>query len=185
MVKLMALSGAILAGGKSLRMGQDKALLPFRGKPLLQHVADLLRPHVREVVIAGGKPEYAVWGRLVPDLLSPPCPLAGLHAALSGITTPRAFIVACDMPFIDIARLREWEGIEADVVVPVSSQGMEPLHAMYARSCLPALERRLREGRPKITDFYDLVKVREVRVDDITAFRNLNTPEDYSRATEK
>lgn len=173
------LSAAILAGGKSIRMGRDKALLPFRGKPLLQYVADLLRPEFAEVVIAGGKPEYAAWGRLVADLLSPPSPLVGIHAALSAITTDRALVVACDMPFIDLDRAREWSQVEADVVVPVSPSGVEPLHAIYSKSCVAAIERRLAEGRPKVTDFYDLVKTVEVKVDDARPFRNLNTPGDF------
>src|SRR5215831_12450815 len=95
----------ILAGGSSSRMGRNKALMEFRGKPLIQRQIELLSPYFKEVIVGANDPEpYAPFNlRVVPDLLHERCALTGIHALLKGAGRPRVFVVACDMPFLNPA----------------------------------------------------------------------------------
>jgi molybdopterin-guanine dinucleotide biosynthesis protein A len=178
----------ILAGGASRRMGQNKALLPFRGKPLLRHQLDLLSPLFPEILIsANDAAPYSPFGhRVVPDLFTEPCSLSGIHALLKAAAAPRVFVVACDLPFLNPALVGMLLERPGDVVVPESDRGLEPLHAIYSQSCLPAIERAAADGRWKVTSFYDGVAVefvrvrdREWRVDGRSPFTNANTPDDW------
>jgi molybdopterin-guanine dinucleotide biosynthesis protein A len=174
-------------------MGVDKAFLPFHGEPLLARLGRLLAPLADEVVVAGGDPaRIAALGlRAVPDLLAERCALTGLHALLSGTSAAHVFAAACDLPFLNPALVRELLARRslADVVVPESDRGLEPLHAVYARTCLPAIEARARRGDWKATSFHPDVKVEVVRVSDAawavegrSPFLNANTPDEW-RAT--
>ena len=115
-------------------MGRNKALLPFRGRPLLAHQLDVLRPLFDRVVVASKDPTpYAPFGvEVVPDVLSERCALTGIHAVLSASRTEHAFVVACDLPFLngrlveDLLARRDGN----DVVVPESNHQIEPLHAV-------------------------------------------------------
>src|SRR5437870_2193319 len=93
----------ILAGGPSSRMGQNKALLQFRGKPLLQRQIEILSPLFDQLIVGANDPApYASFNvRVVPDVLSERCALTGIHALLKGATHDRVFVVACDMPFLN------------------------------------------------------------------------------------
>jgi molybdopterin-guanine dinucleotide biosynthesis protein A len=184
------LAAGILAGGASSRMGADKALLPFRGEPLVARQARLLAPLFGEIVVAGGDPDrVAPFGlRVVSDRLAERCTLTGLHALLAGTSADHVFAVACDMPFLNVALVRRLLGrrAEADVVIPESDRGLEPLHAVYARSCLPAMEAAARSGRWKATAFHADVRVEAVRIRDAdwavegrSPFLNANTPEEW------
>jgi len=187
------ISAGILAGGASTRMGQDKALLDFRGKPLIVHQLEILRPLFDEVLIGANDPApYAAFGaRVVPDLLDEPCALAGVHALIAHATTPYVFVIACDLPFLnpDLIRrlIKPREGV--DVVLPVSSKGPEPLHAVYSRTCLPAIEAAAAQATWKMTGFMKNVRVARVsireadwKVDGRSPFLNANTPADWREA---
>ena len=187
------LVAGILAGGPSSRMGTDKAFLDFRGEPLVARQARLLAPLVGEVVVAGGDPARFAPLRLrvVPDLLPERCTLTGLHALLAGTGADHVFAVACDMPFLNAALIRTLldRRHAADVVIPRSDRGLEPLHAVYAKSCLPALEARAETGDWKATSFHASVRVEELRVRDLewavegrSPFLNANTPGDWAQA---
>lgn len=182
----MDVSAGILAGGASSRMGSDKALLDFRGRTLLQHQLDLLRPLFPELIIGGGRYDLGV--RIVPDVLGERCALTGVHALLRGATTSRVFIVACDMPFLNPALIRDLLGRPGDVVIPVTARGPEPLHAVYDKACLPAIEATARAGEWKTTGFHKDVRVTLVDVDEAawavegrSPFTNANTPDDWRR----
>ena len=183
----------ILAGGGSTRMGANKALLPFQGRPLLARQIEILSPLFETLLLSANDPEpFRPFGvRCVPDLLSERCALAGIHALLSAATTDLVFVVACDMPFLsaplieDLLRRRG----DADVVLPVSDRGAEPLHAIYSRRCLPAIEDNARRGRWKADGFHDGLRVVRVRVKDeewrsdaFSPFHNANTPEEWRAA---
>jgi molybdopterin-guanine dinucleotide biosynthesis protein A len=180
----------ILAGGASTRMRRNKALLPFRGKPLIRHQLDLLQPLFSEILISANNPApFADLGiRVVPDVFAEPCSLSGIHALLEAVTAPRLFVVACDMPFLNpdlIERMLEVPG-DFDVIVPETEEGLEPLHAIYSRSCLPAIERSAKARRWKISDFYEglWVDQMEVRtgvwlVEGRSPFLNANTPDQW------
>ena len=181
----------ILAGGASRRMGgRNKALLPFRGKPLLRHQLDLLAPLFSEILISANTADpYSPFGRrVVPDLFAEPCSLSGIHALLKASTAPRVFVVACDLPFLNPALIRKLLSIpgDFDVIVPESNEGLEPLHAIYSRTCIPAIEKSAAERGWKVSGFYDGLWVDTVPVDDAewlvdgrSPFLNANTPEDW------
>ncbi|HEX7901999.1 MAG TPA: molybdenum cofactor guanylyltransferase, partial [Planctomycetota bacterium] len=183
-------SAGILAGGASTRMGTDKALLPFRGKPLVAHQLEVLRSVFEDVFIGANDPApYAPFdARVVPDLLDEPCALAGVHALIVHATTPHVFAVACDLPFLNPELIRRLlkprEGV--DVVLPVSGRGPEPLHAVYSKGCLPAIEAAAAQGIWKMTGFLKNVRVARVpireadwKVDGRSPFLNANTPSEW------
>jgi molybdopterin-guanine dinucleotide biosynthesis protein A len=189
------LTGIVLAGGQSRRMGRDKAWLDWEGQPLLARVAHALRrAGCAEVLIVGGDaPRIAALGlHAVPDRWPGEGPLAALATGLQAARHPLALAVACDMPHLDpqalalLARLAQG----FDAAVPwVAPGGWEPLHAAYGRSCLPAIEARLQAGERKVTSFYVDVRVRAVAREEVAAadpslatLQNVNTPEDLAAA---
>jgi len=171
-------------------MRRNKSLLPFRGKPMIRHQLDLLQPLFSEILISANNPApYADLGiRVVPDIFAEPCSLSGIHALLEAVTAPRLFVVACDMPFLNpdlIQRMLEVPG-DFDVIVPESEEGLEPLHAIYSRSCLPAIELAAKARRWKISDFYEGLWVDQMAVrtgvwlvEGRSPFLNANTPDQW------
>jgi molybdopterin-guanine dinucleotide biosynthesis protein A len=191
------LSVAILAGGKSRRMGQDKALMPFLGRPLILRIFERLQSLSNEVFVMTGRPaELAFLGIPIhsDSVLPGQGSLVGLYSSLLTATKPLVAVVGCDMPFAN-PDLFEYERdvmttSDADVVIPSTSNGLEPLHAVYRReTCLPVLQAELEAGERKIIAWFPKVKV-HVLPDEVTAkynpnqlaFWNLNTPEDFRLA---
>jgi FdhD protein len=190
--KIEGVTGVILAGGASRRMGSDKALLPYEGGRFIEAVYKKMAVLFSEVLIVGQNPgKYPFLPcRQVPDLVPGGGVLAGVQSALVNSGNPAIFVVACDMPFLneDLIRLlcSRFEGF--DVVLPVSDSGGEPLHAVYLRSCLPAIEVCLNRGDRRIVSFFPQVRVRKISPGEIAvidpeydSFRNINTPEEYYR----
>lgn len=192
------ISAAVLAGGLSRRMGTDKALLPLRpgDLPLARVVIDRVREVAADVfVVASDRPAYAAFGvPVVPDRYPDAGTLGGIATALHAASHAHCLVVACDMPFLD-ARLLRWlvdQPRDYDVLVPrlrgESRQGggfvYQTLHAIYAKTCLPAIERRLAAERRQVIGFFADVAVRAVDEDAVRAidphlrsFFNANTPE--------
>jgi molybdopterin-guanine dinucleotide biosynthesis protein A len=187
---------AILAGGKSQRMGQDKAIMPFRGEALVRRVLDRLAGLAAEViVIAPGSQEYLSLGlRIVADLILGRGPLGGLYTALFAASHPVVAAVACDMPFVSAELLTHQRDIlfadNMDVVVPSSERGLEPLHAIYRReTCLPAVREALAAGEQRLISWFPLVKVRILSPEETNPFDprglmflNINTPDELTQA---
>jgi molybdopterin-guanine dinucleotide biosynthesis protein A len=181
----------ILAGGASSRMGRNKALLPFRGRPLLRHQLEILQPLFSEILISANDagPYSPFKLRVVPDLLAERSSLAGVHALLKAATAPRVFVVACDLPFLNrdlILKLLSIPG-DFDVILPETGAGVEPLHAIYSRTCLPAIEREAADGHWKMTGFHRGLWIDTVPINDDdwlvegrSPFTNANTPEEWS-----
>jgi molybdopterin-guanine dinucleotide biosynthesis protein A len=146
-------TGVVLAGGASARMGRSKAALELRGEPLLRRVVRRLRLALPNVLVVG-PPDLATLvpdATVLPDLTLGTGPLGGLHTALRAVTTPWVFVVACDMPFVAPALVRAMARLatvhaDADAVALRTTHGVEPLHAVYQRSCLAAVE-QVRVGR--------------------------------------
>jgi molybdopterin-guanine dinucleotide biosynthesis protein A len=187
-------SGVILAGGKSRRMGgSPKALLPFGGRPLVQHIAETLGSVLSECSVVTNTPAlYAFLGLpMVADVFAEGGSLGGIYSGLLAASGDAAFCVACDMPFVSaplVAYLAERAG-EADVVIPDTAGELQTLHAVYSKACLGPMERRLRAGQLRVVGFFDEVRVLRVPgdalrglVDPDLAFMNLNTPDDVARA---
>lgn len=193
------LSIVIQAGGESRRMGQDKALMPFLGRPLIQRVVDRLAPIADEVIVTTNRPDdYRFLGLpLFPDLVPGRGALGGLYTALSSATCEAVAVVACDMPFASGSlfeagsRLMDVE--TADVVIPNSGDGLEPLHALYRRAtCLPAIKAAIDADKWKLISWFPQVKVRVLQPEEVKqydpsglAFWNLNTPEEFADAEQR
>jgi len=187
---------AIQAGGESRRMGGDKALLPFLGRPLILRVVERLAALADEVIVTTNQPaDYAFLGLpLFADLQPGRGALGGLYTALDAAKQPLVAVAACDMPFASRA-LFEYERdllleTDVDVVIPSSAEGLEPLHAVYRRAaCLPAIEDALEAGEWKLIAWHPQVKVRTLTPAETArrdpqglAFLNLNTPEEFRQA---
>ena len=187
------LTGVILAGGVSQRMGQDKACLPWGDATLLEHIIDTLRPAVDEIIVAVSDAQRfdLRHARVVEDLVPGAHALGGLYTGLREAAHPRCFVCACDMPFVNprLVRALAEQARGYDAVIPRTAQGLQPLHAVYATSVLGAIEEQLHGRR---WDLHTLVarmhtKIMEPEVlaaydpDGLSCF-NLNTPEDYQRA---
>lgn len=190
---MSAAVGFVVAGGRSLRMGRDKALLPWAGSTLLDDAVARMRlacPDVR--ILCGPVPRYADRGvPLVTDRVDGAGPLAGLEAALLAAADRPVLLLGVDLPFVTAGTLAFLLGRldGADAVVPTPEQVPQPLCAAYAPSCLAAVQARLAAGERRMTSFWSDVAVRRLGSSDFAAFgdprdlfRNLNTPEDLHRA---
>jgi molybdopterin-guanine dinucleotide biosynthesis protein A len=187
---------SIQAGGRSSRMGENKALKKFKGAPLIQRVIDRVRPIADEIIILSGQPDlFEFLGiPIYPDRVQGFGVLGGIYTALSISKLSYVAPVGCDMPFISAALLAaeiaELESGNADVVIPESSNGLEPLHAVYRReTCLVPVENAISSGDLRIVSWFDQVKVRIFTIAEIqkidpspNIFMNVNTPEDFQRA---
>lgn len=191
----MLATGVVLAGGLSRRMGQSKAGLLIGGEPLLQRVVRRLRLALGDVLVVGSADLAALAPdtRIIEDLPlhQGQGPLAGLEAALDAIETPYAFAVACDMPFVapDLVRAMVAQaGAESstDVLVLRTSQGIEPLHALYSRACLPVVRRQIDAGERSLQQLLSHLRVSEVSEELVSRYDpaghstfNANTPEEW------
>ena len=196
-----AITAVILAGGRSRRLGRDKAVEPFDGEPLIRRVIRRASEAVsaRKVVVVVADPERAAALPLddhhctAVDIFPDCGSLGGIYTGLNAATTEWSLVTACDMPFLSAPLLAHMAGLRdgADAVVPVVDGRPEPTHALYNRRCLPAIEAKLRAGQLKISGFFDDVTVRYVLEGDLRnfdpdllSFFNINRPEDLARATE-
>src|SRR5687768_104896 len=190
------LTVCIQAGGQSSRMGEDKALKTFLGRPLIQRVIERLSLVADELIVTTNRPEdYTFLNlRLVPDLKPGRGALGGLYTAIASAAHPIVAVVACDMPFASAKLIEAGSRLlieeEADVVIAKSDEGYEPLHALYRRAtCLPAIEAAIDADQWKVIAWFPQVKVRVLTPDEIKrydtlglAFWNVNTPEEFAEA---
>lgn len=182
---------AILAGGQSSRMGRDKALLDFHGAPLVAHIARILAPIFDETIVVTANDKIAQAADLpaVADTFAGRGPLAGIHAALSHYQAP-TFVVACDMPYLNADFIRylcaDFDGIAR---VPLSNNGFEPLHAIYAATSRPTFENYLRiEGKmpplrrvlEEIGAHFIAPEIAQSFDENLKMFENWNTPADVT-----
>jgi molybdopterin-guanine dinucleotide biosynthesis protein A len=186
----------IQAGGTSRRMGEDKGRKHFLGRPLILRVVDRLNPIADEILVTTNLPaDYAFLDlRLAPDLIPGCGALGGLYTALASASYPVVAVVACDMPFASAELFRiaisllDREGM--DVVIPRSTVGFEPLHAVYRRfTCLPVVRTAIDANQLKISGWFSSVRVREISPEEVAAadpsglvFLNVNTPEELFQA---
>jgi len=188
-------TAVVLAGGTSERMGRDKSLLPIRGQsmtaargvctvPLIEHVCAQVRPYFGQILVAADDTErFAFLGvDLVQDQAPGLGPLMGIASALEVSAYDLNFVVACDIPAIDMPFVRRmlWEAVGVDAVVPKTERGhFEPLFAVYRRSALPAFHRSLAAGRRKVIAALEHCYVKHVALPESVELGNVNTLEDY------
>ena len=176
----------MLAGGKSSRMGRDKALLPFHGGALAGHVASTVAAAAGSVILIGDPQKYGHLGYpVLADRKPGVGPVGGIESALSYTTADWNLVLACDMPGISAEFLRGLldaaERLNADALVPAGPSGrLEPLSAVYHRRCLETLRRALEADVRKVTDALAGLEVARFAVDDTGCFENLNTPEEWA-----
>jgi molybdenum cofactor guanylyltransferase len=186
------MTGVILAGGRSRRMGMDKATLPFKNKPLITWVHGIVKQALSEVFIIS-KHHTAIEGvesPILKDIIPREASLVGIASALLYATTDHVFVVGCDMPFIRkeaiLYMMNQTHG--EDIVIPRTDAGYEPLHAVYNKSCLPHMLRAIDRNRIKITDLLPFLSVKVVREPTlffnrgVSIFTNINTEEDLALA---
>lgn len=152
------MTGAILAGGNSSRMGRDKALLPWHGKPLITHAADTLRALFYDVYICSGVPgRYGFLGLpVLPDLVPESGPLGGIHAALSHCVPASVFVVSCDMPLVSRSLIEYILQFPSSAPIKVAAVDgrLQPLCGLYHTSCLPVIKQELEHRRLKLMDVF-------------------------------
>jgi molybdenum cofactor guanylyltransferase len=193
---LEPISGVILAGGASRRMGRDKALLDLGGRPLIALVADKLAAVADEIIIAADdSAAYAPFAdRVVPDQFPGVGTLGGIHAGLAAARHDLALVVGCDMPFLQPAVLARFAEASTGFDVAILRRGrwVEPMHAAYRRTCLPAIEQAVRAGDRRVISFFEAVRVRYLSPDEIAdldprlrSFVNINTQEDWQAAVDE
>jgi molybdopterin-guanine dinucleotide biosynthesis protein A len=184
------LTAFILAGGRSTRMGTDKAFVKYDGRTLLARTLNLARSITPMVFIVGSREKFAQYAPVVEDIFCDCGPLGGIHAALKTSSTELNLMLAVDTPFISSAFLQylinQAQGApEATVVVPRGGGRRQPLCAIYRREFADVAEIALRAGQNRIDRLFDEVRTRVLELEDLeaagfstTLFRNLNTPEE-------
>jgi molybdopterin-guanine dinucleotide biosynthesis protein A len=188
-------TGVILAGGTSSRMGRNKALLKIEELTLIERVFTTMTTLFPEVIIVTNTPDSYTFlsCRMVADIYPATGSIAGLHAGLRASSTERIFVAACDMPFLNSTLIRfickSAEGFDA--VVPLNCSGLrEPLHALYARSALDIMQQAIEQGDKSIVNLLDRLRTRYVTHDQFRSipgaeesFRNVNTREEFAEVT--
>jgi molybdopterin-guanine dinucleotide biosynthesis protein A len=187
--------GFVLTGGRSSRMGQDKALLEVDGRPLIKIVAANVQRALGEVTLVGSSAKYGSLGIPVIEDIHPGLgPLAGIHAALRHSRKPLVLVVGCDMPFLNaqfLERLAQIAAVaDSEVTVAESvDYGLESLCAVYNQSTLPHVEEALERRELKIAMLYEKVRVRKLSAEECRPFNpqgvlfsNVNTPQDFELA---
>ncbi|MBE0447352.1 MAG: formate dehydrogenase accessory sulfurtransferase FdhD [Actinobacteria bacterium] len=192
-IKTKDMGAIILAGGKSTRIGRDKAVVPFQGEPLLLRAMRILKELFGEVIVVKNQdlPFQLDGAKVVHDDVPYQGPLGGISAGLHASSHDVNFVVAVDMPFINPQVIDYLGGLtdEADIVIPRTVDGLEPLFAFYNKRCLPVIDEMLARGDRKIVAILPQVSVRVVGYPEIadldgasTTFININTERDLERA---
>jgi molybdopterin-guanine dinucleotide biosynthesis protein A len=183
------ISGIILSGGKSSRMGKNKAFIEIDGVPIIQRIYDLFKTIFSEIVIVTNQMELFqnFDAKIYRDLIPNQGVLGGLYTGIFCSSLPHIFCVACDMPFLKgpVIRYLIEKMDDYDVVVPRTKDGLQPLHAIYSRNCLDPIRKIIEQKQLKIIDFYPMVKVNIVEEKEFRSldparesFLNVNTPEE-------
>lgn len=189
---MAGLTVAIQAGGKSTRMGQNKAFVLVNGRPMIEVVRQQVQGLGDELILITNEP--AAYAHLelpmFEDVYKECGSLGGIFTAVTHAQHPHTLVVACDMPWLNRDLLSYMMGLRdiADIVVPRWEKFPEPLHAIYHKACLPAIEEALQAGQFKITGFFGKMRLRFVEREEISpfdpngrSFANINTPEDLSQ----
>jgi molybdopterin-guanine dinucleotide biosynthesis protein A len=182
-------AGFVLTGGKSSRMGADKAFLEFGGRTLLERALEVMHQACDEVAIVGDPVKFGSYGLVVQDLYPGCGPLAGIHAALLHSSAELNMVLAVDMPFVSRELLlflsARAEETEAVVTVPRTAIGSQPLCAVYRRAFSATAEEALRAGKYKIDALFSAVAIRGINEEELEGagfsermFFNVNTPDD-------
>ncbi|MFC2004279.1 molybdenum cofactor guanylyltransferase [Chloroflexota bacterium] len=192
----MSVASIILAGGKNLRLGRSKALEVIGGKSLIECVIERLKPLTGQLLIVTSQEQFNLpitfEADILVDIHPSKGPLGGIYTGLLASQFPYSIVVACDMPFLNSELLRYMIELcgDFDAVVPRLGEGMiEPLHAIYSKSCLDNMKKRLESNQLGIHSFLNTVRVRYIERDEcqrldpeLLSFLNINYQSDLERA---
>lgn len=190
------LTVAIMAGGRSSRMGTDKSFVYLQGKPIIEHLLEKVVELGQDttILITNRPTDYAHLNLpMYQDVLPDKGSLGGIYTALHVSSTPYTLVLACDMPFVNPVLLKHMiilaQDESFDVIVPRVEGYPEGLHAIYSQACSQPIRQRLDAGQFKVISFYDDVRVRPIDEPEYHAFDpeglsflNVNTPEELRRA---
>jgi molybdopterin-guanine dinucleotide biosynthesis protein A len=188
-------SVVILAGGKSSRMGEDKALMPFLGSSLLDFILSQISDLGEERIIISNTPDdyqrfgLPVFKDVIPDIGA----LGGIYSALTYASFQHCLLFACDMPFVNQPLIKHMANIipEFDAVIPRlrKDEFAEPFRAFYSKNCISSIQIQIKKGERKVVSFFDSVSIRYLEAEEIhkfdpqeLTFFNVNTPEDMAKA---
>ncbi len=195
----MSASSIVLAGGKGLRIGRSKALVELDGENLLQRVVSRLSFLNSDIiiVITEGEKLFQVVSdqklKIVTDIYRGKGPLVGIYSGLINSDSAYNVVVACDLPFLNKNLIDYMLEVSAgfDIAIPRLGDMVEPLHAVYSKNCLGAIEKLLVDDNLKIDNLLNMVKVRYVEAEEIDnfdpqhlSFFNVNTKADLNIASE-
>jgi len=178
------ITGVIMAGGKSSRMGSDKGLLLFKGKMLVQYGIDLLTPFCSELLISTNNSDYLQFGLpLIADEIPYCGPMGGIYSSLKASKTEYILVVACDMPFVSATTINLLlENIRGfDCVVPMVKDKLEPLCGVYSKSLIKVIEDQIQMKELALSNMILNSNYRIIYItNEVNDFMNLNTPEDFT-----
>ena len=189
------ITGIILVGGKSRRMGQDKAFMKVGGIPIFERVLAVFRESFERVVLVGDREErFAGYGlKVLPDIY-PGSSLGGLYTGLYHAETEYVFVSSCDLPFPNPDVLHYLSSLKSgfDAVVPAMEHGYEPMFAVYSKKCLGPIKALLESGNCCAYAYYPQISARYVSLEELAhldpegrAFLNVNTPDDFAKLGEE
>lgn len=184
---------AILAGGKSSRMGRNKALLELGGKTIIEHVIQVASTASSDVMLITNSPGNFSHLKLpmLPDEVRDIGPLGGIYTALKHCRTAHCLILACDLPFLsgELVRFLSENAGDADIFAIDAGKGPEPLCAVYAKRCLPTIEAQIAHKNFKVADLFKCVNARVIQLSpghclySRHLFYNINSPDDLKQAS--
>lgn len=188
------MTGIILSGGKNIRMGSNKAFLKVGGERLIDRTTGIFKQIFDEIILVTNSPlDYLDHdGIIATDIIKDKGALGGIYTGIFFASSEHVFISACDMPFLNISFIKHMAECAHgyDIVVPRSVDGLQPLHAVYSKKCLPLMKKLIDRNQLKITGFFRGLKTLEITEDVIKSFDpegrmfiNVNTRGDFEQLT--
>ncbi len=183
------ITGIILAGGKSSRMGSEKGLLLLNGIPFIEHINNALQPLIDELIIVSNNPEYDKFqGTRVQDIIPNSGPIAGLHAGLSYSNTENNLVLSCDVPYVTtnlLQRLLLQEKDDHDLIMFADRQQTIPLIAMYKKRCVSKCKQFLDQNEKRLRKLISELNTKTITIleKEYLLVSNINTPEDLKKIT--
>jgi molybdenum cofactor guanylyltransferase len=179
------ITGVVLAGGQSSRMGEDKSLLPFGEHQMIEFSLQALEPYCKEILISTNTIEHQIFNyKTINDEYKNIGPIAGIQSALKNVKTDYFIVLPCDSPMVKpefikflISQISE----NIDAVVPQYGSFLEPLFAIYHKRILCKIEKQIKEKDYKLIEFIKKIKAKIIEVQDRACFVNINTKADYQK----
>ena len=188
-----SINGYILAGGKSSRMGEDKGLMLFNGKPMIAHVIEQLKPAVKKIIIVSNNKAYEQFGlEVISDLVTDIGPAGGILTALTHTDSDYNFICSCDMPFIktDAINFLIEHSFDFEITVAVHQDKIQPLFGVYSRNCLAEWKSQIQKNNFKLQElisyFYtQKLEMKNMQSFDEAIFTNVNSKSELEQHQQK